>query len=317
MRSRILWAGGIAAIAVGTWFTWQVGRGQISGERGTLLDRQSTRRSALATARRYRGERPELDTAMQSMVDRTLGPDMQTVDPALRHRLDTAARAAGLDAVSVGTSMPAAKATPARSAFRRHKALRDEVDFYEVSATVSGDGTIDQALGLIDRVQSEPWLMRVDQVKLDPKKEGERLRVSIALTTVFVPGGEPGPDAPPSAYDAIDFERFGAMVAASPFRLPVAAPSPPPPPAVDPAPDPGPPPFPWDRWYVTAVVRGPRGWEVWLRNGESERRLAIGERVGEAEFVDAAGDLAEFRLGDERFEVRVGSKMSDRAPVSR
>ena len=65
------------------------------------------------------------------------------------------------------------------------------------------------------------------------------------------------------------------------------------------------------------VVSGPLGPEAWLKNTVSgeHRELAPGQQLGDVVFVSYDRDLAEFKQGEVRFRVQVGSAMTDRAAV--
>ncbi len=55
---------------------------------------------------------------------------------------------------------------------------------------------------------------------------------------------------------------------------------------------------------------GPGGAEVWLLKADSgeSRRLGVGETFQGLVLVGAAGEVAEFRLGETRFSVTLGQR---------
>jgi hypothetical protein len=67
---------------------------------------------------------------------------------------------------------------------------------------------------------------------------------------------------------------------------------------------------------LTGVAANQRSVEIWLLNtgAGASRRLADGETIQEVVLVAANGDVAEFRLGDQRFMVAVGGRLTDRLP---
>ncbi len=245
--------------------------------------------------------------ALRRLAERTLGGDPETVDHRLRSRLNRIGEEIGLEELSVGTGRVRALQSPARSQFLRgQKALRDEVDVVEVEGWISGEGTFEQALRLAHRIDAEPWLKRVGQFRIQPRRKEDRFAITLRFVTLFLPNQAPPPDVPPAeTADSAGFDRYAALLRRNPFRMPSPAPAPPTPPEAvqNPA--------PWTLWVLTGVASGPGGPEVWLLNpgsGES-RRLAVGESLHEVMLVAAAGEAAEFRLHEERFTVAVGQSL--------
>ena len=58
----------------------------------------------------------------------------------------------------------------------------------ELNGWITAQGTFPQIVELIDAVAAEPWAKRIDQIKIDPKDNGERFGISIRLSTLFIPG---------------------------------------------------------------------------------------------------------------------------------
>jgi len=205
--------------------------------------------------------------------------------------------------------------SPARSlpVFRGHKDLRDELDFVEVEASISGQGTLQEVLQLVDRIESQPWLKRVIQLRLQPRDNGERFAVTVRLVTLFLPGRFPA-QVPPMGPSSDGFERLAPLVSRNPFRLPPKTVEPAP--AAVPSPTPQTP-DPLGTWTLTGVVSGPEGVEAWLLEAASgrSRRMLVGQTIEQLRLVAAEGETAEFQLGDERFRVRVGRRLSERDPA--
>jgi hypothetical protein len=67
---------------------------------------------------------------------------------------------------------------------------------------------------------------------------------------------------------------------------------------------------------LTGVAANRGSVEAWLLNpGSGEtRRLAVGETFQEATLLAANGNVAEFQLGDQRYRIAVGSRLTDRLP---
>jgi hypothetical protein len=236
----------------------------------------------------------------------------------MRSPINRIAEEIGLRGPAVGTGGRRTLRSPARTAFPRSgvwRELRDEPDFVELDGWISGEGSLEQIALLGARIDAEPWMKRVDSVKLDAKDNGARFAVTIRMTTLYLPGREPDPDAVQCTEAAVG-PKLVAFVQRNPFRIP---PKPAPPPvAVSTPPNPDPPPaaptFPWQAWAISGIAEGPDGSEVWMRNlrmGET-RRMIIGDTIGGAVLIDAPAEWAEFELNGTRFRVRLGSPLSDR-----
>ncbi|MFO0895771.1 MAG: hypothetical protein U0574_12550 [Phycisphaerales bacterium] len=294
--------------------------GRLGSRRAQALQDGETHRLVLETVRKERTERPALDASLRKVADRTLGASAEATDSALRGRLNRIGEEIGLADLAVATEPDKDRVlTPARAEFRAagaEKRLRDEPDFVEVRGSISGEGSLEQVMRLVHRIQVEPWIKRVDSVRFDPVKGGERSRVTVRLTTLFMEGISGAPVPPPSAEALAGFSRYQALAQRNPFRLP-PPPKPAPPPAPPPGPAPPPPSFPWNQWKLTGRLDGPLGAEACLRNvaTKATATLAPGARIGDAEFVRFEEDRAVFRQGEVLFGVELGATMADRQAV--
>lgn len=316
-------AGAATVLALGAHIA---GSGRLGGSYGDLQREAGELRARIASARGRIKEKSAHDRQLQALVNRTLGDEYQKVDSELRSRLNRIKEELKLPekSFSVNTGEPTPRLSPRRSALNgagRSK-LRAEPDFSEVTATVAGEGSLEQALRLVHRIQQEPWLKRIDSLNFDPVKDGERQKVTIKLTTLFIPGMKPAPEATFPAYDPETFQAFATYVETNPFRVPAPPAAAPPPVAAVAAAPAAPTPaagFPWHEWAVTIVAAGPTGDEVSLRNVVSGevRRLVPGEKIGDALLLATNGDAAEFQISDERFFVSVGAVLSDRTTAVR
>jgi len=316
-------AGAALGVLAAGWLVWRAAGAMYFEPMSEVREKITSRQETLASYDRRLDSARETRIDTEAFVARTLGGDVETVDHRLRSRLNRVAEELSLARHSVSTGSTTAKASPARLIWPRKGAwreLRDEIDFVEVVASVSGEGTLEQIVGLIDRVDAEPWLKRINQVVIDPKNNGETFGVTVRLTTLFLPGRSPE-TMPRATYDTGRMVMLAGLIETNPFRVPppsvpvVAAP----PPEVAPPPAPPPPPgFPWRDWQVTGVAEGPTGPETWLRNTRSgkSRKLMVGGAIGKAILKSAGGEWAEFRLGSESFRVQVGNRLDDRSPVN-
>ncbi len=317
-RMRIVMAWIITLGAV-CWIGW-MGFNQFYGdEHGALQDKIDTARERVEKYRSTLQSSARQNAEIEQFVERALGGDVETVDHRLRSRLNRVREMVGLEKATVGTGSPSVKRTPAQSLFKgsRNRELREQTDFVELEAWVSGEGSFAQAVELIDRIQAEPWIKRITRVKLDPKGNAEKFEVSVRLVTLFLPGrrGHEFEEFP--EYDQARLDQYAGLIAANQFRLP-------PPPAAPvvvveaaPAPPQSKPGFPYGQWVLTGVAENQQGVEAWLRNRKSgeTRFLGVSERIHEAVFLASRVDAAEFELNGNRFLVAVGSTLKDRKPM--
>ncbi len=306
--ARIL--GLIVLVAGVGWLGWTPVRGMYLSERADLQQSIVGLRDEVDRYRAGSDDHVRVTEALRAYVDRTLGGDLESVDHELRTRLNRLGEDIGLESVSVATGRVRRMESPARSerAFRRHRELREEIDFVQIEASILGHGSLEEVLQLVDRIDAQPWLKRVLQVRLQPRDNGERFAVTVRLVTLFLPGRFPA-HSPETAESSGGLERFAALVSRNPFRLP--------PKTAEPAPKHvavTPPVDPLATWTLTGLVTGPDGVEAWLLEAGSgrSRRLLVGQTIEQFRLVSAGGETAEFQLGDERFKVQVGQRVSHR-----
>ncbi|MDZ4756369.1 MAG: hypothetical protein SGJ11_17980 [Phycisphaerae bacterium] len=312
----------IALLTVGG-LGYASGAGTFSKERASLISVRKQYLNALARASANAERRDDLDAELQRFADRTLGSDLDASDSGLRSRLNRIGEELKLTDLRVVTQSSTVRLSPAKAEFSRtgsQKKFRDEPDFIELPASIAGEGSPEQALRLLHRLDVEPWLKRIGSVRLDQLKDGERIKVTITLTTLFLPARKGKVELKPSESDVAAFTRYQPLAMINPFRVP-PPPAAAPPTAVAATPPPVPPPpagFPYEQWLLTGLVAGPDGTEAWFRNGTTgeKRQLAPGQQLGEATFTGSSGDRGEFSQGDQRFRVPIGSAMTARAPVS-
>lgn len=310
----------LSAVAIAGWLAWSGLSRQYLQPRAQLLEQINASRIELARHRTGREEAPKTAAAIKSVVDRTFGPDVETVDHKLRSRLTRLAEHAGLQEQSrtVVTGASTRRQSPARNVFSRgasERALREETDFIELIGSISGEGTFDQALQLIAAIEAEPWVKRIDELKLDPKDNGERLDISVQLTTLFLPGRAPDPNAAITPRAAAP-QKWASFAGTNPFRIPAPPEAPPelPPAAQAAPPEPG---FPYEQWSLTGVASSPAGDEAWLLNTQTResRPMSPGQSIQDLTLTAVLADRAEFTMGTQRFVVNVGENLRDRHMV--
>jgi len=313
----------IGVLAGGGILGWGVGSGSLGGDRAEVVRKIDLYRNVLLTVRGERKERPALDRRLAMVIDRSLGSQLESVDSDLRRRLAILAESVGVRGASVSTVGAAVVATPAAREFSRsgnERAFRDEPDFVLVRANVNGVGSIEAVVRFLHELDAAPWLKRIEQVRLDPDREGRSIAVAVRVATLFIPGlagdGELDQRPPSSRRPQA---RYESLVAANPFSLP-EVPVIPEPPTVTPV-VPVVTVDPRSGWLLTGIMEGPDGTEAWLRQIKSgktiELRLAEERRIGRKivlQLESAIGDIASFRVGDETFRVLVGSTLDRPLP---
>ena len=261
-----------------------------------------------ASIKKYRtalNRDPAIQRALSDYGSRTLGGDIETVDHELRARLNQIGQASQLAGVRVDTGRYVALKSPAKRLFSGK--MSDEIDFVELEASISAEGALSEVVEMIDRIDSEAWPKQINQVSLDPKADGETVKVVVRLTTLFVPGRPPGALVKTN-WAADRLARVKPLIESNPFRLPLP---PPPPVAVVAAPTPRV--FPYQNWALTGVIESPMI-EAHIHNSASgkSRVLAVGDRIHKMELVGVNGLVAEFAFEGELWFVQLGSTMVDR-----
>ena len=324
MNMRLL-GGMVAAAGVAVLLLYAGVRSMWLAPRSALLEQRAELREQVDRLVESRERLREVDERVGKLVASTLGGDMQTVDHRLRTRLNRLAEETGVASAVVSTIGHAVKLSPARASMPRGgewARLRDEPDFAELGASISGDGTLAQILELIDRIEAEPWVKRIDSVRVEPRDGGTVFGVTLRLTSIYIPSRVPEElDSPP--WDPARLARLQPIIDGNPFRVPSPPPAPPPTvqvaqPNPRPAPPPPPPPaFPWGDWVLTGVASHGVQAEAWIRNRKSgeARRLGRGDALDAAELLEVEGDTARFRMPGGMVRIEIGQSFADRTPV--
>lgn len=310
-RQRLLVRIGVAVV-VGIVFFWSVDAWILS-PRGSLAHRIETARGRIESRQTDLLGVNRQDAATDLIVQRTLGGSQESVDHALRAALSQIAEASGLSDASVSTSAAAKVESPGRRDFKgtAGRALRDELDFVEVPATLRGSGTWEQVTAALHATYNADWLARVEGVRLSGKGDQDLIELTVAIRTLFIPGREA--DGPPPE---IEIAWPPQLAMASPFLQP-PKPDPEAEQAAGTASNPK-----WERWSVTFLGRVEGVDEVWLAAPSGTRiRLQRGQSVDGSTYLgnqrDADGfDEAIFRRGKMNWIVPLGASMADRHAVS-
>jgi hypothetical protein len=329
-------AGALVAGAIG----FLVGERRFGAERVEAMTQIETYRQVLSDAAEKSKSRPALDVKLQSLADRMLGPTLETVDSEVRRRLNRACEELGLTDFSVTTGTSIARPTPAKKEFKSPdmRKLAESPDFNEVQATVIASGSVESMYRLLFRIDAEPWMKRIESIRLNPNADGQVIRMTVRLTTPFMQGEKA---KAPLVFDpkSLQFaDRYAALFGANPFRIPpppapppsavagkqgggAAAPSTTPPTSVAPS-QPQQPvatgPFPYGEWVITGIVEGPSGPEAWMRHVQSGATLALlpGASVGELVFRRVEYDFAVFDSPSGPCRIQVGTNLTQRSSVA-
>lgn len=315
-----------AAVGIGCWWGWSA----YSGRR-RALDAEIVRyREGLDAREVELADAPRLRKRFDELADISLGASEEEANAVLRRALNEMAAHVGLRRAQVSTSTSRPQVNPAtRSRLREFRAreVRERPDFHALSATLTGECSLEQAVRTIALLNAQPWVCRIDGVGLRVLgRERESVDLSVTITGVFVRGGRSRSTDESAAriWSPIDdaaIDPWRAIVAKNVFREPPAPPRPPDRerPVVEAPPPPPPPAAPsLADWRITAVVQSPSGPELWIvntRSGET-RTLAPGAEVLGATFVTGSGEVARIRIGEDVFEVRLGSTLAERKSVS-
>lgn len=222
------------------------------------------------------------DRELKSIGSNALGNSAEQAMHALRVALNTIAHEGGLTEISVDSRDAGAVRSPAeRSRSFRDASQRDAPDFHVIEGSLRGTTTLENAMRVLARVQSQGWPKQVVSVSLSPRDDGSRVEMSVSLRTAFLNGfeaagggvvgeGEPGL--------LVRGERIAQGRVFSAWTPPVAAAAPTP----APVPEPAKPRKPaWDQWAVTGLVEGREGVSLLLinrKNGEN-KTLRVGDEL--------------------------------------
>jgi len=319
----------LAAAGVGMWEYRGYAR-----ERDALVTRIALYKQDIDKRERELEGSARVKRTLRKFADASLGVDEATVSASLRTALNEIVAHYGLIEPTVTSNKatavrnPAVEVHPTELADRKRKDLRAP-DFYTIAATVSGKGTLEQAVRTLATLELQPWVHRIDGFNLKPiGKEHDRVELTVMLTTAFLPEKElrsrtVGPE--PHAWRPVEEWEFAAwrgIVAKNIFKEPPRAPQVA---GRDPGSEPGAPTPPappsaasYSDWVVSGIARGRDGVELMLVNEKTKewKTISVGGRVMDAKFIDGSGEVAKIQIGQEMFEVRSGQRLSERKPVS-
>lgn len=303
-------------------------------ERDALSTRIRDYQVGIAARDREMEERGRVLKDLKRFTSTTLGSEEEKITASLRKNINEMIAHFGLIESSVSSTKPTGIKNPAGEARvtefmgKDRASFANTPDFYAVAATVSAKGTLEQAMRVLSTLQVQPWVHRIDGFSLKPNgKERDRVELVVMLTTLYFtdeklrdkledPGWRPVREA--------EFASWMPIVVKNAFREPPPPAAPrvevaaaPPPAAPGPAPIPPAPPPPYEDWRVSGVVKGKDGPQIMLVNEKTKewRTLQTGGVVLDVKFLDCSGEVAQIVIGEEKFTVRSGQRLSERAKV--
>lgn len=313
----------LGTLVIGGLLGWSIGGGRLDGSRMALDQDIAKYVRVMNGVRDERTLRPDLDARLATILDRTLGADLEYVDSRVRGLLAELLESSGLKDATVSTTAGTLVETPAKREFSRSPSIRpyrDEPDFVLLNASASGRGSIAQVVEFLHRLDASGWVKRIDSVRLDPDPSGRRISCSVRMTTLFVPGVEPSGERPAIRSGVRPLGRYAEMVAANPFALRTKPPAP----KVKKPEKRRPvaaPPDPLAGWMLTGLVEGDPGDEAWCRHLPSGRTATLLPGVATdlepgatVTLVEIDGDLATIRIGEASWVITVGSPLRPPAP---
>ncbi len=328
---RTIWiVGGLAVVLAGGWWAWS----WYAKERKTLDSELARYESGLEMREVELLDLGKVKKSFEELAAISLGSTEEEANAAIRRALNEMASFVGLRKAAVSTSSARAVPNPAAKARLREygaRAERERPDFFSISATLTGEGSLDQAVRMVALLEEQQWVCRVDGLGMRAfGKEREGIDLSVTVTGMFLPGRKVvlGAETAGRIWLPIDeaaIDPWRAIVSKNIFREPPPPPPPPAAPQAQPAavvqapPSPPAPPQPsLGDWRVSAVVQGRGGPELWLINEKTQetKMLGVGAQVLDAVFITGSGESARIKIGQETFEVQLGSTLADRKPVS-
>lgn len=298
------------------WWTYE--RNAAAPVRGLRAEIAETRDDLADAAEAIRKAR-DADRELRRVAERAIGDTPERAVHALRVALNTIAHDAQMTEISVDSRDAGSVRSPAeRSRSFREADAREAPDFHIIEGSIRGTTSLENALAVLARVQSQPWPKQVVSASLTPRDEGAAVELNIGLRMAFLPGLRSGEmTVAPAEPDLLaGAERVARAAIFTPWQPPAVAVAPPEPPA---APAPAPRKPAWDQWSITGLVDGRDGQELLLVNRKSGERRALrpGQELLGLVFEGLRGETALIRAEEGVFALIPGQNLAQRdKPIS-
>ena len=306
-----------------------LGFGWLSVDRfyfGPIRDLQPKIELAKSQTLRYEQNTPNtaaINRARRTLLASTLASTPDELEHRLRTRLSGLAEDASLREVVVTHGSPTPVMSPvleARIRVRAFKApFRSEPDFYQIRGQVEGVGSADEVGAALASFQSQPWIHRIESVKLVPiGKQRRVLRLELGFTVLFLPGAslpvDHNPETQPPSERTL---AYASSLHSRPvFRVPDPVQKPqaiarveitPPAPIVETPPE--------TFWRVTGLVTAPSP-EVWLMDQRNAATLILtpGQVHLGATVLEIMPDALLLENDGTPFRVPLGATLAERVP---
>lgn len=279
-------------------------RAELSEKRAELEERTESIRGARGAERQ-----------IKAIAANALGDTPERAVHALRVALNTIAHEGGLAEISVDSRDAGAVRSPAeRSRSFRDASRRDAPDFHMIEGSLRGTTTLDNAMRVLARVQSQAWPKQVVSASLVPKDDGALVELSISLRTAFLSGYEVGEPIVIESHPTLlargagvaEGRIFSAWTPPAVAEVPVNP---------EPTPETTRPRKPaWDDWAITGLVDGRGGVSLLVMNRKSgeQKTLRTGDELLGLVFEGVRDGAALIRGEDGVFAVSPGQDLAAR-----
>lgn len=299
-----------------------------------LQSRIQARRTSIAALENTLRDRPEVRSDAKAIGAGLLAEGIDELNARFRDGLARVAEQEGLVKVTVETRPPKDELNPLvgtkgiSTTLKRD--LRKFPDFAVVRGTVKGQGSLEEALGVVAALEAQDWVHRVESFSIKPTdKDRTQFEVRVEAATIFAPdlaraAGSAGPEPTLALASEKTVDLVRQVAGKNVFRKPIdigepAAPAV----TVRTTPEPGaapPPAIPfatYEDWKLTGVALGRAGAEAFFLNVRTGEKVTVqrGGAVLDAVFLEGQGETAVIEIGGKRFEVTNGQTLAARKPM--
>ncbi|HED52628.1 MAG TPA: hypothetical protein ENJ00_00295 [Phycisphaerales bacterium] len=253
---------------------------------------------------------------LRAFAETGLGKSTEVAEHRLRTLLGQLCDQSGLAEYVIATREPVAVADPAAKArpVEFNKAMRQEADFVEIEASISGVGPYASAVQALALLERQPWLHRVKDFSIQASSaDRKQYEFRASVSTILLPDLATVDTGEQATVEPVPGETLDRLIAWNPFVV-VREPTPEVKPQVASLP-PEPPSPPYGDWHISGVMHSSQGdVEVIVNNtrtGQS-RTLSRGATLLGLTLTGVKGDRVSFTEGESGYEVALGESLADR-----